>query len=256
MCFAAGNIRIGFPVSGEGHRREDVAQLVRGLLSRISWFIGVLVLSLCLVPGGALGVQEVVIVDFGQERDGVPPGWELTEKTGKAELSLVKDGNGRVLRLRSNSSSFAIQKEVDIDLKQTPFLEWQWKVTEIPKRGDFRSLGTDDQAAQLYLVFTPDFLQKDVIAYIWDSNAPKGITAEPTFPPVYPFLRIRVVVLESGEAEKGKWITENRNVVEDYRKLYGGEPGNIAGIRIQINSQHTKSRSEAYWRYLKAKGHP
>ncbi|MEE8325620.1 MAG: DUF3047 domain-containing protein [candidate division NC10 bacterium] len=233
-----------------------MARLVRELMSSIGWFNGVFILTLCLVPGGALGVQEVVIVDFGQERNGVPPGWELMEKTGKAELSLVEDGNGRVLRLRSNSSSFAIQKEVDIDLKQTPFLEWQWKVTEMPRRGDFRNFSTDDQAAQLYLVFTPDFMQKEVIAYIWDSNAPKGITAEPTFQPVYPFLRIKVVVLESGEAEKGKWITETRNVVEDYRKLYGGHPGKIAGIRIQINSQHTKSRSEAYWRYLKVKGHP
>lgn len=233
-----------------------MARLVRGLLSSTGWLHGVLILTLCLVPGEVLGVQEVVIVDFGQERDGVPSGWELTEKIGKAELSLVEDGNGRVLKLRSNSSSFAIQKEVDIDLTQTPFLEWEWKVTEIPKRGDFRSLTTDDQAAQLYVVFTPDFLQKEVIAYIWDSNAPKGTISEPTFPPVYPLLRIRVVVLESGGAEKGKWVTETRNVVEDYRKLYGGEPGKIAGIRIQINSQHTKSQSEAYWRYLKAKGRP
>ena len=201
-------------------------------------------------------MQELVIVDFGQERDRIPAGWELTEKIGTAELGIVSDGNGRVLRLRSDSSSFALQKEVDIDLQQTPFLEWQWKVAEMPEQGDFRSLPTDDQAAQLYLMFMPDFLQKEVIAYIWDTNAPEGTIAEPTLPPAYPFLRIKVVVVESGEAKKGKWVTETRNVVEDYRKLYGGEPGKLAGIRIQINSQHTKSQSEAYWRYLKVKGGP
>lgn len=233
-----------------------MGQCVRRVLPGIGWIIAFFVSSLGLVPGGALGVQEVVIVDFGQERDGLPPGWELTEKIGKANLDLVQDGNGQVLRLRSNASSFAIQKEVDIDLQQTPFLEWQWKVTELPEEGDFRSLTTDDQAAQLYLMFTPDFMQKEVIAYVWDSNAPKGTMAEPTFPPVYPFLRIKVVVVESGDAEKGKWITETRNVVEDYKKLYGRNPDKVAGIRIQINSQHTKSKGEAYWRYVKVKPRP
>lgn len=230
--------------------------IVRELSPSLGLFIGILVLNLGLIPGGALGAQEFVIVDFGHEKDGVPQGWELAEKIGKAELDIVKDGTGRVLRLRSDSSSFALQKEVDIDLNQTPFLEWQWKVTEMPKRGDFRSLPTDDQAAQLYLMFTPDLMQKEVIAYIWDSNAPEGTIAEPTLPSAYPFLSIKVVVVESGEARKGKWITETRNVIEDYRKLYGREPGKLAGIRIQINSQHTKSQSEAYWRYLKIKGHP
>jgi hypothetical protein len=40
-------------------------------------------------------------------------------------------------------------------------------------------------------------------------------------------------------------------VVEDYKKLFGNEPEKVQGIRIQINSQNTKSQAESYWRYVK-----
>ncbi len=231
-------------------------RLVPGPFRNIGWSVGLLTVSVCLIAGGALSAQEVVIIDFRHEKDGVPAGWELSKRVGTPDLALINDGSGQVLRLRSNSASFSIQKDVDIDIKQTPFLVWQWKVTELPQGGDLRKISTDDQAAQLYVMFSPDLLRKEVIAYYWDSTAPKGTMVEPSFPPVYPFLRIKTIVVESGDAERGKWITETRNVVEDYKRLYGGEPGNIAGIRIQINSQHTKSKAEAYWAFVKMKARP
>ncbi|MFQ5740335.1 MAG: DUF3047 domain-containing protein [Acidobacteriota bacterium] len=223
----------------------------------MAWSIGLSMLGVCLIAGRVLAAQEVVIVDFGQEKDGVPPaGWELLKKRGKPDLALINDGIGQVLRLRSDSASFSLQKEVEIDLMKTPYLEWQWRVTELPKGGDFRRSSTDDQAAQLYVMFTPDFLRKEVIAYVWDSTAPTETVGEPSFPPVYPFLGIKVIVVESGDTKEGKWITETRNVLEDYKKLFGGEPGKITGIRIQINSQHTKSKAESYWAYVKLKARP
>ncbi len=64
------------------------------------------------------------------------------------------------------------------------------------------------------------------------------------------------MVVRSGEEEKGEWITETRNVLEDYKKLFGSEPQKVKGIRIQINSQHTKSQAEAYWRSVRFKARP
>lgn len=219
--------------------------------------LGLVILTLCLTLGGAFAAQyEVVVVDFSQETAPVPPGWELKKRTGTVDYALIEDGEGRALRLRSRSSSFALQTEVDIDLTQTPILEWRWKVAELPQGADFRDSARDDQAAQLFVMFSPDVLRTEVIAYIWDSTAPKGTIAEPTFPPIYPVLRMRAVVVESGEANKGKWMTVTRNVAEDYKKLFGGDADHISGIRIQINSQHTKSRAESYWGYVKMKAQP
>jgi hypothetical protein len=62
-----------------------------------------------------------------------------------------------------------------------------------------------------------------------------------------PFMHVKVVVVRSGPAGAGKWMTETRNVYEDYRKLFGEEPPPIKGMRLQINSQHTGTAAESYF---------
>ena len=62
-----------------------------------------------------------------------------------------------------------------------------------------------------------------------------------------PFMDIKAVVVRSGPFETGKWITEIRNTFEDYKKLFGRPPPRIAGVRLQINSQHTETSGESYF---------
>ncbi len=230
-------------------------RIVKGcLICRLSF--GLLTLGLLYIPATAVGAREVVIIDFGQAQESVPPGWELSEQKGKADVALVPDQEGQALRLRSNSSSFSIGKKLDIDPKESPLLEWQWKVTELPQEGDFRDSARNDQAAQLLVVFHWATFKKQVIAYIWDSTAPKETTRDDPSSSYVPFLAIKTVVVGSGDAERGRWITETRNVVEDYKKLFGAEPNKVRGIRIRFNSQHTKSNAEALWRYVMFKAQP
>lgn len=227
---------------------------MKGCLRRTRLVAGVLTLALIHVPLTAVGTQEAVVANFNQAKNPVPKGWELSEKEGKADLALVPDGGTQSLKLRSNSSSFSLNKELEIDLTKTPYLEWEWKVTELPTGGDFRKSETDDQAAQLYVILNWGTFKKEAIAYIWDTTAPVG-TIEKISPPI-PFLKIHAVVVRSGDQELGKWVTETRNVVEDYKRLFGGEPENVEGIRIQINSQHTKSEAESYWKSVRFKAQP
>src|SRR5438445_604661 len=58
----------------------------------------------------------------------------------------------------------------------------------------------------------------------------------------------RIVVERSGDADLGKWMTETRNVSEDYKRIYGEEPKEAVGaVSISINSQNTGSRAESYF---------
>lgn len=199
-----------------------------------------LIVLLAVSPAGA--EDRVVIADFssGVDAKGVPPGWQVKEKSGKADFGVVKDGDLHALVLRSANTSFSLQKEVKVDVKQYPVLSWKWKVTKLPKDGDFRKSKTDDQAAQLFLAFT----KTKAIVYIWDTTAPQGLM-ESTSP--VPFMTVKVVVVRSGPAELGKWITETRNVYEDYKKLYDSEPPAVSGVRLQINSQHTETSGESWF---------
>ena len=123
-------------------------------------------------------------------------------------------------------------------MKLYPVLTWKWKVVKLPKGGDFRRSSADDQAAQLFLAFT----KTKAIVYIWDTSAPQGLM-ESTSP--VPFMTVKVVVVRSGPAGLGTWITETRNVYEDYKKFYGDEPPAVAGVWLQINSQHTETSAES-----------
>jgi hypothetical protein len=185
--------------------------------------------------------DSIVIADFSTWiAKGMPPGWELKAKSGKPAFEVKRDGDIPALHLKSMDSSYSLQGEVNVDVKRYPVLTWKWKVTQLPKNGDFRNSRSDDQAAQLFLAFT----KTKAIVYIWDTTAPQGLME--SISPV-PFMTVKVVVVRSGPSELGKWITETRNVYEDYKKLYGEEPPVIRGMRLQINSQHTGSTAESWF---------
>ncbi|MHB8846518.1 MAG: DUF3047 domain-containing protein [Nitrospirota bacterium] len=197
---------------------------------------------ICAAPGVRAADDSIVIADFTSwmTAKGLPSGWELKVKSGKAAYDIKRDGDIAAVNLRSADSSFSLQGETNVDVKRYPVLTWKWKVAQLPKGGDFRRSKTDDQAAQLFLAFT----KTKAIVYIWDTTAPQGLM-ESTSP--VPFMTVKVVVVRSGTAELGKWITETRNVYEDYKKLYGAEPPAVKGVRLQINSQHTGTSAESWF---------
>jgi hypothetical protein len=217
--------------------------------------IGSLVVLMLGMWGSMTGAPAVVdgrntvLVDFSTAREPVPPGWELSVKKGEPQLQLVRDSGKQALQMRSEQASFALQKKVHIALQEAPFLVWQWKVTALPPGGDFRRSGTDDQAAQLIVAFSSSHF----LTYIWDSSVPKGTVAAAPAPP---FKKIFAVVMQSGPQGLGNWITERRNLVEDYTQAFGEAPEAIEGIRIQINSQHTQSRAESYWHSIVVAAQP
>jgi hypothetical protein len=62
---------------------------------------------------------------------------------------------------------------------------------------------------------------------------------------------VKAIVVKSGAGQIGHWLTEKRNVVEDFRALFGETPERAVAIRMQINSQHTKSVAEMFWRTIR-----
>ena len=53
-------------------------------------------------------------------------------------------------------------------------------------------------------------------------------------------------MVRSGVARLGKWLTETRNVWEDYRLIYGEDPDDVDAVSIAIDSDDTRSSAEAY----------
>ena len=169
---------------------------------------------------------------------GLPDGWELKDKEGKPVTYFENGGEVKAICLKSNSSSFSIQKKVKINAAASPFVVWRWLVKELPAGGDSRNGDKDDQAGQLMVAFA----NRKTISYVWDTTAPVGATSDFSIPFV---MKVKTLVVKSGPEDLGKWVAMSRNVYQDYKTLFGGEPPEIEGIRYQINSQHTKTSAES-----------
>ncbi|MGE5645075.1 MAG: DUF3047 domain-containing protein [Acidobacteriota bacterium] len=171
----------------------------------------------------------------------LPDGWRIKVVSGTPEATMVSDGRESVLHLKSRSSSYGLERAVDADTAQYPYLSWRWKVTDLPRGGDLRSSSTDDQAAQLLVAFN----DRHILAYIWDTTAPKDLVHSAS--PI-PFVHIYAFVCQSGPAQLSQWITETRNVAADYERVFGRRPTQrVKGIRLQINSQHTGTSAESFF---------
>jgi hypothetical protein len=174
---------------------------------------------------------------------GKPAGWELMQFAGDPSVELVRDDGRLALRLRSERASFAVHRDVVVDVRQHPVLRWSWKVMRMPGGGDVRDPGRDDQAAQLYVVFPrwpAPRSSSDVLGYVWDSRAPIGTTL--THPRA---ANVRIVVLQSGPARLESWVREERNIAEDYQALFGRPAPRVGKVALMSDSNDTRSDTEA-----------
>jgi hypothetical protein len=208
------------------------------------------ILALLLAAASAVWAQgsQVVVEDWSKTpvgQKGVPNGWKNQSwGSPRYEFEVVNASSNRVLHLVSNGDSSTINKEVKISCKEYPILQWSWKLVELPKGGDARKKETDDQALQLYVTFPrfPSAVRSRIIGYIWDTTAPAGAIFKSQKTGL-----VTYVVMRSGDGDIAKWVTETRNVCEDYKKIYGEEPEEkIEAVSIGIDSDDTHSRAEGF----------
>ena len=193
--------------------------------------------------GGRLEIPLSDQVPWSLPADGVPSGWTVKEFTGEASVELLRTDGQLALRLRSDRSSFAIYRDVVVDLNELPVLTWAWKVSRLPKGGDVRLAERDDQAAAVYVVFPKwpaPVTRSDVIGYIWDTTAPVDTrVANPQA------ANVKLIVVESGPRTVGQWRHYERNLVNDYVDLFGRQPPRAGKIALMSDSNDTRTDTEA-----------
>jgi len=208
-----------------------------GFLKRV--LLTLTLLSLASLAGSAQ-ISFIVLNTINWRPGHLPDGWQVKVNRGKPEIATVKEGNSNFLDLKSHDSSYGLERSVDVDLQQAPYLTWKWQVKELPRGGDFRRIKTDDQAAQVLVAFA----DKRILTYIWDTTAPSGIMESASS---IPLVHVYAVVCRSGASELNRWLTESHNLAGDYERAYGKPAPRVKGIRLQINTQHTGTSAESYF---------
>jgi len=233
---------------------------------RASWalVVGLIGFSFALADSGMiLDVGKFSEATPGEE---FPDGWKpLTFKKipRHTDYTLVKEDDRVVVQAVSDKSSSGITREIKIDPKEYPIVQWEWKVANILKKGDVSKKEGDDYPARIYITFLYDsslvgFFGKakyevvrllygqypplGAINYIWESKAPVGTVVPNPFTE-----QVVMFVVESGSDKLGTWVIEERNVYEDYKKAFGQDPPLISGVAIMTDTDNTEESATAYF---------
>jgi hypothetical protein len=235
------------------------------ILKRAVLLTGLLLIAPALVWAQKGAILEVATFSAGPAGSGLPAGWKpLTFKKVPKPTSyeLVKDDQRVVVKAVSDASASGLVKEVRIDPKEFPIVQWRWKVDNLLKRSDVTRKDGDDYPARLYITFEYDpekvsFAKKlmfkagqvifgnipiAAINYIWDSKTPVGTIVDNAYTDF-----AKMVVVESGSQKVGMWVDESRNIYDDYKKAFGEDPPMINGVAIMSDTDNTKERVTAYY---------
>jgi hypothetical protein len=230
-----------------------------------------IVAILVLFPLWTSYAQPADVIEVGRFsaeaiKNTLPTGWKpLTFKKIERHTvySLVKDGDTAVVKAVAESSASGLVREIKINPRKFPFVQWRWKVDNILKKGDVRTKEGDDYPARIYVTFEYDssklgFFEKardeairllygqypptGAINYIWESKSPQG-----TMIPNPYTSRVIMIVVESGLTKINQWVTEERNLYEDYKKAFAQEPPMISGVAIMTDTDNTGESATAYY---------
>jgi hypothetical protein len=101
-------------------------------------------------------------------------------------------------------------------------LSWKWRIHDLPEGANEDSNSLNDTAASIYVVFDMGkVLFKKVpksIRYTWSSSLPAGTELSKFYG------NQKIVVMGSGMPEEKGWMHFQRNIIEDYRRLFGDAP--------------------------------
>ncbi|MDH3771780.1 MAG: DUF3047 domain-containing protein [Nitrospirota bacterium] len=170
----------------------------------------------------------------------LPHDWSLKIWEGIGQVQVVKENHRKVLRLETEQGGVSLSRPLTVNLQANPLISWEWNVLILPTGAASRQVQRDDHGAAVYLVFSsgkaPD--RKTTIGYIWDNALPVGTDLSS---PNDPF--VHYVVVRSGRDQLGNWLTEERNVLSDYRRVFGEEPAILNGISLVVDSDQTHSKA-------------
>jgi hypothetical protein len=212
--------------------------------------------------------EFIEVGKFSVEAEGhvLPVNWKpLTFKKIERHTTytLIKDDQIVVVKAESDASASGLIREIKINPKEYPIVQWRWKVNNILKKGDVHRKEGDDYPARIYITFEYDaskvsFFEKvkyetskllygqypplGAINYIWESKAPRGTIVPNPYTD-----RVKMIVVESGEEKLHQWVGEERNLFEDYKKAFGEEPPMISGVAIMTDTDNTGESAIAYY---------
>jgi hypothetical protein len=142
--------------------------------------------------------------------------------------SVAADGRAAIA-CSTHGDAAILHKEARIPLIPGTRLRWSWRVERLPM-----DLAEDTLPSHDYQSIAVEFDDGQDITYYWSASLPVGTVYRCPLPNWSE--RETHVVVRSGAAELGQWITEERDVHADYSRIIGGPAREIARVWLIANS--------------------
>ncbi|MFQ5865132.1 MAG: DUF3047 domain-containing protein [bacterium] len=209
----------------------------------LSFVVVNIFLSVDLTSGLAQTSSHKILGDF---QESWSKHWIERSLNGKpSKYEVVQEDTNLVLMVNSDNSALALWRGLDLQSPKTAKISWRWKIARsLSKNTEEKTKIGDDYAARLFVVFQPHIVswKTRAICYVWAANEPVGSIYK------NPYAKsVSIVVVESGNNRKGEWITEARNVVSDYIKIFRKAPEMICAVAIMVDTDNTGQTATAWF---------
>jgi hypothetical protein len=221
-----------------------------------------------LLPRGAARAQPVGVPRFSAASPGsaLPAGWahETLPKVQRANAHAIElDAGVPVLHVRSRASASSLVAALPMPAPAVR-IGWRWKVSRALPGSDLRTKAGDDYAARLYVLFDLPLEQlalgdrlrlqlargvsgRDIpaaaICYVWGSEAQAAGTAAWN-----PYTdRVRMVVVDSGDAQAKTWRAVDRDLRRDWQDAFGGTMPPVRAVAVGADTDNTSDSVDAWF---------
>ena len=168
-------------------------------------------------------------------------GWRYS-KTKKSDVyyRILQEDNNHYLngKTKGGAVNFGREakltfrgREIKANVRLFQKLRWRWRVHDLPEGTDETDSDKNDSAAAVRLIFGTSILSGKSLKYIWSETLPTGTVIESN--------RQYTIVLRSGKDDLGKWVWEEVNAYQDYRRLFGGDPRPVDVLALLTDSNNT-----------------
>jgi hypothetical protein len=218
----------------------------------VTEFVFILLIALTVSAAQTPPSQPINITFQANEVGKFPSGWGSMSGNSAAKIYSVKaEGDHTFLHADASAMAVQIGTEHSWPLKDLPILQWQWRAVLFPEGTNEREKNRNDSVLAVYVVFghLPPFL--NTIKYIWSDTLPVGtIFTSPTSS------NTKIIVIRSGRAQINTWVTEKRDVLSDYRQLFGekGKDPVTTGIVVLTDSDNTATHAIGDYSYIQVLG--
>jgi hypothetical protein len=218
--------------------------------------IGIMLLCL-LISGGIVAYAEeefLLCEEFNSLEH-----WELFHFPNIDVYSTYTILDGGILELKSHASASAIVYKDQFDVYDYPYLEWRWKAVSVYEKGDAMKRSGDDYPLRIYITFQYDPKRASVgkrlkyhaakllygeypphssLNYIWSNKEYDTDIITSTYAE-----ESQMIAVQQGTALLNTWQVNRVNLLHDYRRAFGEDPPEMAGIFIMNDSDATKESS-------------